>query len=405
MATSTLGGGRTSPKLPAVAVLFSQFAPYHVDRIAALARRLQDRAHVLAIEVASGSKTYAWPASQEVAGADKRTLFSGVAYESIPRWHRFVRQFMTLRGCHAVLIGISCDQPDMIALAVALRVTGTRVILMTESKFDDKPRTLAREFGKALLLSVFNGALVGGNRHREYMQFLGFRRRPILLGYDTIDCGRVGWGRPKAPAGDPFSDRPFVFVGRFVEKKGLDILVEAFERYRSRTGPFSRRMVLVGGGELETEVRQDLAARNLEDHVQITGFVDSETVSDHLMKALALVVPSREEQWGLVVNEAVALAIPLIVSEAVGARDELVRNGINGLVVETGDPEALARAMFDIGVDEKRWRRMAAACSGMIPLADTERFATAAAELVRLKERPVLSPVDHGALNSYRGSS
>ena len=370
-----------SARLPQIGILFSQFAAYHVDRCAAAAARLEGRASVVAVELAQASATYAWAPSGAVAGAEKRVLFGGRRYEEIGRFARFRAAYGALRGCGTVFVGIGYHEPEMIALALALRLRGRRVIVMSESKFDDFPRDLPRERFKALLLSVFSGALVGGPRHVAYMRLLGFRRRPVLTGYDTVDLARVraqaveGGGRPDIA----WDERPFVFVGRFVAKKNIAFLLEAFASYRAQGG--ARRLVLVGGGEIEDAVRARIAALGLADAVEITGFVDAAVVSRRLAEGLALLIPSTEEQWGLVVNEALAFALPVVASDAVGSRDTLVHNLINGFVLAADATAGWAAAMLALGSDRAAWERMSEASGALAPSADTARFGEAVAEL------------------------
>ncbi len=369
-----------SARLPRIGILFSQFAAYHVDRCAAAAERLEGRATVIAVEMAQASATYAWAPSGAVAGAEKRVLFTGRPYEAIGRWRKFRAAFGALLGCDTVFIGIGYHEPETIALALALRLRGRRVIVMSESKYDDFPRVLAREWFKARLLSVFSGALVGGPRHVDYMRFLGFRRRPVLAGYDTVGLARV-----REQGGEPTIDwveRPFVFVGRFVAKKNIAFLLEAYALYRAQGG--ARRLVLVGGGELESEVAAKIAALELGEQVEATGFVDAAEVSRRLAQGLALLIPSTEEQWGLVVNEALAFALPVVASEPVGSRDTLVHNLVNGFVLAPDATAGWAAAMLALGSDRAAWERMSEAGRALQPSADTARFGEAVAELAGL---------------------
>ena len=361
------------PRPRRIGILFAQFAAYHVDRIEAAARRLSGRAEVVAVEVAQASETYAWSPSGEVRGAAKRVLFTGEAYERIGKWRRFRAQFAALKDCDTVFVGIGYNEPDVIALAFALRLRGRRVVLMTESKRDDFARQWWRERGKALTFLPYAAALVGGPRQVAYMRALGFRRRQVLTGYDAVSIERV-----RALGGDSQvspQDRPFVFVGRFVAKKNIAFLVDAYARYRARAGAMARRLVLVGGGELEPQVRSQIAALGLESRVEITGFVGAPQVAAHLATARALLLPSLTEQWGLVVNEALALDLPVAVSRAVGSHETLVQHGVNGFVLAADDTQAWAEAMIALGDDEQRWQAMRQASRALAPAGDTERFA------------------------------
>lgn len=369
---------------PKIGILFAQFAAYHIDRIEATARRLAGRADVVAVEVSQASQTYAWSPSGKVHGALKRVLFTGEAYERIGKFRRLRAQYAALKDCSTVFVGIGYNEPDVLLLAIALRLRGRRVVVMTDSKFDDLPRTLVRETAKALLLSPFHAALVAGHRQRDYLRFLGFTRRPVVIGYDTVSLARVREqaGGPTAPDGAPFGQRPFAFVGRFVTKKNLVFLLQAYVAYRRRCGVQARRLVLIGGGGQEAALRTFIGEAGLDDAVEITGFLDAPEVARRLNGALALLLPSTEEQWGLVVNEALALGLPVIVSEAVGARDLLVRNLLNGFVVPVDSIEGWAAAMAAIACDEPRWREMSGHSHTLAGLGDVERFAAAVESLI-----------------------
>jgi L-malate glycosyltransferase len=328
---------------PTIALVWAQFAAYHGDRAEAVARRLAGRAEVLAIEIASASHAYAWEESGALATARKQTLFPGRRYEDVPALARVGALWRALRRCDRVVFGIGYDRPEAIALSWLLPLVGVKVALFSESKFDDFPRSARFELTKALLLTPYRAAIVGGLRHIAYFRHLGFRRRPVLPGYNGASLARLRTeaGGVVAPDGVPFAERPFVYVGRFIAKKNLIALVEAHAAYAAAAGPGARE------------------------------------VSALLAGALALVMVSTVEQWGLVVNEAAAFGVPAIVSQAVGARDALVRNLVNGYVVEPQSVAGIARAMALVAGDEAHWRELVAETHARAWLGDTERLADA----------------------------
>ena len=367
-----------------IGLLFAQFSAYHIDRCQAVALRFAGRAEVLAVEVATSSTTYAWEASGEVAGAHKITLFPGEKYDQIGWLRRFWRQFKALRGCDTVMIGIGYNERDVIALSWLLAMLGKQVILLSESKFDDKPRTILTECLKAAVLAPYSSAIVGGHRHIAYFRFLGFRRRSVLPGYDTVSLERVRamGGGAVAPAGADYASRNFIFVGRFVDKKNLLELIVGYALYTKGAGHQARRLVLIGAGAEEPAMRAVAAAQGVSELIDFPGFLDAGAVAQHLRGGLALVLTSSEEQWGLVVNEALAFGLPAIISAAVGSGDLLVRNLRNGYVIEQGSPQGLAQAMANLAGDEALWRSMVAASHARAWLGDTERLADAAEALI-----------------------
>lgn len=369
-----------SPEKLTVALVWSQFAAYHIDRCEAVAARLAGRADVLAIEIATTSTAYAWEPSGEVPGARKLTLFPGESYDSVSPWRRFRTLWRATRRADLVALGVSYATADAILLGWVLRLTGKQVVVFSETKFDDCRRSVWRELGKSLLLSCYSAAIVGGRRHIDYFRFLGFRRRQVLPGYDGVGLERIRRqaGGAIAPEGVPHEDRHFIFVGRFVDKKNLHRLVDGYARYVALAGSAqARRLVLVGSGDEGVALRGRVAELGIAGLVDLPGFLGAEGVSCALAGSLALLLVSGEEQWGLVVNEALALGLPAVVSQEVGSGDVLVRNLINGFVIESGSPDGMAQAMLALASDRSLWTRMAHASRDRAWLGDAERLADA----------------------------
>lgn len=371
--------------MPRVALVWSQFGPYHVDRCRAAAAMLEGKAELTCVEMASATDTYLWAPSGAIAGVRKVTLFPGRKRESLGFFARWWAQAKVLWRHDLVFIGVPYSRSDVIALTWSLRLLGVRFVAMTDSKFDDMERRLPLEVVKAALLLVYSGALVAGARQYAYMRMIGFRRRPVVPGYDMVSVERVRREAAAAARGlpdVPFDKRPFLFVGRLVAKKNLSVLLRAYARYRALAGAAARPLVLAGSGEEEAALRAEAASLGIGGAVEMPGFLSSADVAGWMHRALALVLPSREEQWGLVVNEAVAVGLPIIASRNVGAGDLLVRSCVNGHVFDAHDVEALAAAMHDMGRDETRWRTMAAASNEVARWGDTERFAAAVLHMI-----------------------
>lgn len=379
---------------PTIGLIWSQFSAYHVDRLEAVGRRLSGRARVLSVEVASKSATYAWDPSGDVAGTEKKRLFPGESHEEISIWRRFRAELRVLRECDVIFVGVAYSQPDIILLSYVLRAMGKRVVMMTASKFDDFQRQSSREFLKRLLLSPYSAAIVGGRRQFEYVRFLGFTGRTVLPGYNTVSMARVRQQAVSASEGmdeAPFAERSFVFVGRFVEKKNIDRMFEAYARYVHASGERAKRLTMIGDGPLRPAIDAQLSALGIGHMVDFPGFLPAAKVSAQLARSLALVLVSEEEQWGLVINEALAVDLPILASAEVGAREALVRNLENGVVVEAGALEGMARAFAQIGDSEERWRAMSAASHARAWHADTERFADAVELMVFPQAEPAAS--------------
>ena len=368
----------TTTKKIRIALVWSQFAPHHLDRAEAAAERLGARAEVVAVEVASNSLTYRnWTRPDQPRSAAIATLFPGKTFDHLSRARRLWALLGSLWPFDLVCLAIGYDHYETLVLTVLLRLRGARVVLMTDSKFDDYPRSVSFEFVKKIAVQCYSGVIVGSARGAEYMRFLGFRDRPVLLGVDAVSLVRIRGDAAAhtALSAVPFSKRSFVYVGRFVEQKNLAMVLAAHADHIAMSGAAARDLILVGSGDLEPQLRQQVTEAGQTHKVHFAGFCAGAELAGYLCSGLALILASRREQWGLVVNEALALGLPVIASEAVGARDALVRNLINGVVIENGSRESLTAAMNLIAADEARWHAMSAASHARAWLGDVGPFA------------------------------
>jgi len=156
-------------------------------------------------------------------------------------------------------------------------------------------------------------------------------------------------------AARPAGDAPVIgAVGRFTSEKGHVHLVEAFARVRGSLP--GARLVLVGFGELEKDLRGRVRGLGLEDAVTFTGERDSAEV---LHGIDLFVQPSLYESQGLAILEAMAAGRPVIAADVGGVRD-VVRDGETGLLVRAADPGALAEAILRLARDPSAAASMAA---------------------------------------------
>jgi glycosyltransferase involved in cell wall biosynthesis len=372
----------SAPARPSILFVWGQFGPYHQDRCKAAAGLPNHT--VMGLEIANNSSHhYAWDPI-EASGFTKITLFPGKTYEEAGRLNRLLA--LVREGVRAgARYNFLChyDQLEIFILATVLRFLRRRVFIMWESKFDDRPRSLWREMLKWVFLRPYTGVLNSGIRSRAYLAFLGMAGRPIANGYDSISVERLRAqaGSPAAPDGASFRQREFLVIARLVAKKNLSLVIAAYDLYRRNNPENARNLVFLGTGPLDAALKAEVSARGLSG-IRFAGFVQAEGVAHYLSHALALILPSIEEQWGLVVNEALALGVPVLCSENVGARDDLVRDTENGYVFAEYNAEHLADLMGLISGNETRWRAMATASSKRADLGDTSHFADGVRALI-----------------------
>ena len=144
----------------------------------------------------------------------------------------------------------------------------------------------------------------------------------------------------------PVPEQPnLVCVGRLSEQKGHLLLLEAVSQLATEGLIF--KLVLVGDGPLRTEIEALIAQRNLQNHIEITGWADSMAVQQHILASRALVLPSFAEGLPVVIMEALALNRPVI-STYIAGIPELVEPDICGWLVPAGSVEPLITAMRNV---------------------------------------------------------
>lgn len=157
---------------------------------------------------------------------------------------------------------------------------------------------------------------------------------------------------PPAVAQSQAAENFVVYAGRLTESKGVQTLMDAWDKYRSRSPESRLRLVMAGAGPLEDRVRKWAATRPSVDWV---GMLSRDACSSLLARARAAIVPSLwEETFGLVVVEAMAVGVPSVASHR-GSFPEIIEDGVNGVLVEPGSSCALASVFQDIETRPERY--------------------------------------------------
>jgi glycosyltransferase involved in cell wall biosynthesis len=341
--------------------MFDNFGPYHIARLAAAARSCD----LLGIEVASASAEYAWQPTESVP-FNRKTLFHvNEGDKKTPQaLEERLEEALAGHGTEVLAIPGWSGYHALIALRVALR-RGIPIILMSESQEIDFPRARLKEWIKRRYLGLCQAALVGGAPHRAYLVKLGMAGDRIFQGYDIVDnayfAGRADEARQNAEAlrsrlGLPA--RFFLASARFIEKKNLLRLIRAYASYRQSAVAKAADcrgcldLVLLGDGELRPQLEALATELGVQKFVHMPGFKQYADLPNYYGLASAFIHASTSEQWGLVVNEAMASGLPVLVSRRCGCSADLVRDGINGFAFDPYDEAGMTALMLKMGADE-----------------------------------------------------
>jgi glycosyltransferase involved in cell wall biosynthesis len=309
--------------------------PERVGAFAALARRVP-----LELAIFGGRSTHAT---------------AGVADPDLA--HRHVRQREILRLAASGRYGaVVCGTAGRIALpAAALGARAARVPFVLWSALWAHPRTPAHLAGGAPLLAALYRSADAVVAYGPHVAAFARARGAANVHVAPQAVDNAFWGSPVAvERSAPFTA---VFLGRPSRAKGAVLLLDAW--HLSGLGASAAALVLVGAGP-------GLARTPADGAVAVIDAQPPEQVRNFLAGADVCVIPSLRtrsfrEPWGLVANEAMNQSTPIIASDEVGAvAGGLVRHERNGLVVEAGDRDGLARALRRLHDDPELRARLAA---------------------------------------------
>ena len=338
---------------------------------------------VTAVEVAGQSAEYEWDAVDATSSFDRVTLYPDTDSRSLD-------PTSLQEAVHAAMEKIRPDgvaipgwsEPAALAALEWCKETRTPSIVMSASSAIDAPRAGWREWIKGRIVRQFDAGVVGGSLHEDYLVDLGISRDRVFLGYDVVDNAHFAEGAAIARAeGEALRERynlpPRYFLGvcRFVPKKNLSRLLYAYAAYRDRAGGDAWDLVLVGDGPERDAVERVRTQHGLTEAVRLPGFAQYDDLPIYYGLAQAFVHASIREQWGLVVNEAMASGLPVLISQRCGCVPDLVHPGENGVAFDPHDTADLARSLFDTAHGPESVHAMGMASQRIIASWSPARFA------------------------------
>ena len=339
-------------------------SPYRIPLFNALTRREDVDLHVVFL-AETDAALREWKVYKE------EIQFS---YEVLPSWrvriagyslllNRKVGQAMASARPEVILCGGYNYVASWRALAWARR-RGVPFFLWSESNLHDmRPGRAWIEWCKRRFLARCSGFVVPGREAKEYLLSLGMKESGIFVAVNAVDNNLFAAAAKSARvrAGELREDlrlplRYFLFVGRLVPEKGVFELLSA---YAKLNGALREQIGLVFAGDgISHEALEKQSKSIAPGTIRFTGFAQREQLAKFYALAEVLVLPTYTDTWGLVVNEAMASGLPIILSEAAGCAADLVLEGKNGQIIAPRDVASLSAAMERFAIDKELGREM-----------------------------------------------
>lgn len=326
-------------------------------------QQLADREPAVTVKVLQIARNERSRAGLETA-ADPAAPTYQYTYELL--FDRFLEDVSLGERSRVLLRRTKAFRPDLITLTgyydpaqllvlFWAKANGIRVVMQNESTAADHRRGDWKEQVKRWIFGRCDGFFCFGSQSANYLIQLGVPAEKILLRKNSVDNQALSSAHERALPSRATQQRAlgmrpnnFVFVGRLIPFKNLPTLLTAFADARAQSvNSGNWGVLLLGDGPERTLLERQIEERELADAVRFLPGRPWYEVPGVLALGNVLVLPSYSEPWGLVVNEAMACGLPVIVSNRCGCVPDLVHDGENGFVFDPDQPAELTRHLLN----------------------------------------------------------
>ena len=312
-----------------IAILHTRLSPY----FASCFKLLREQGHELVLHVYP-SDTNA-PFDPEEFG-DMGPIYNGRA-SSEDEIHQKLTEF----NPEAILVSGWIDR-SYLRICKRFKKDGVPVVAGCDTQWSGSLRQrIACLISKLYLKPAIDILWVPGKPQQILAERLGYRGDACWTGLYACDWKRFASSRN---AGEKATYQPrhlyespyFLFVGRYLEIKGIPTLLEAYSRYCEQVdSPWN--LVCAGTGPLDSRINCSNATN--------AGFIQPSDLPKIMVEANCFILPSQYEPWGVVLQEAAASGLPLICSKAWGSGHHLIEQEVNGLRFTPGNIQELTDSM------------------------------------------------------------
>jgi glycosyltransferase involved in cell wall biosynthesis len=362
-----------------VAIVHTDFRIYWPARLSALSDFLFRKGVELSvIEISGKGSPYSFASSENDKKLHWEYLFRDMSMEDIA----------AADAVRAVLAKLDEILPDVVlagAIAFPSGAASARwaasnrrpVVIFDDARLENIPRAALVDWVKRAIYRNVSAMLIPAPSHIDTYQYFGFSPEQLFFGVNCIDNDFFATDslEEERVIPDEIRKRPyFLAVGRQIKQKNWIALLKAFKTVADHPLFESWVLVFIGDGPEHQKLVDEAAGLN-DNRIFFLPFKNQSELHSFYRNAAALVLSSYGETWGLVVNEAMASGIPVLVSSKCGCTATLVRDGDNGFVFDPGNEMMMADVLERFAsLDKAQRAAMGSASRTIIAEWDLSRF-------------------------------
>lgn len=367
-----------------VAILHTDFRIYWPARLYALHQYLKD--HAVDLQVI------------EISGIGSPYRFNDSDSSTTIFWHcifpnRKIEEVTSREAVKAVINKLDDLNPDIIlagaiafpsgAAAVNWGLNrGRKVVVFDDARLVDVRRSPFVDWIKKKVYSGVDAIFCPSEEWQNTFEHFGFSKEQLYYGVNVVN--NDFWMDQEFVPEIKAKYNYFLTIGRQVPKKNLIFLLQAYKKYLD-VAIRPLHLTLIGDGPMNISLRQFVVDSDIEEFVHFVPFLPQENLKSYFREASWFVFPSLSgETWGLVINEAMASGLPVIVSNQVGCVSTLVKDGVNGFIFSPDDVDELAQTLVRAAtMDEGERLGMAKQSTEIISKWGLARFCQGAYEAIQ----------------------
>jgi 1,2-diacylglycerol 3-alpha-glucosyltransferase len=331
-----------------VLCIWDRMGDYHLARIKACRERI--KGNVYSADLGAADSLYQW----DNVDANHHYMLSEQPVHKKDFIHRFKMYRSILREKNISHVAMGYGRMEYLVFLLYARLTGCKTIVFCESWYT---RGQIKDFFKSLLLkTIGNAFFVSGQRaYNHFVKNYRINAASVFTGYSVVDNTHF-------VLNEQIPKKYLLCVARYSEEKNLEFLIRAFVGSRLSE---TYELLMIGDGPLREELSNTIRLLKT-DRVILSGWKTYKELPFVYAGAIACILPSTFEPWGLVVNEAMAVGLPVLLSDECGCLPDLLVQNENGWRFNPYHANELLNILNDINVLDREMLYKMGGCSKVL---------------------------------------